>query len=146
VGQIKVVPEVWPRYRPSHPVRVNFAGVIALTGYDLTPHLSGSASPFTLTLYWQSLAPVAEDYVVFVHLLDSTGRVIDQADAPPTGNSYPTRWWSSGEMIADPHPLPPAPGTTALRLGLYQLQSGQRLPVVEATLPGQDNSVEIPWP
>jgi hypothetical protein len=141
VGQIKLVPQTWPDYQPTHPVQVNFDNTIVLTGYDLTPDTS------ILTLYWKSLAPINEDYVVFIHLLDSTGNVVAQADAPPTNNAYPTSWWSPGEIIADSHTLSASPDPGTLRLGLYHLDSGQRLTITESTLPTQDNnSVEIALP
>ncbi len=136
VGQIKLIPRQWPHYQPQQPAQVNFNQAIALVGFD--------QSADDLTLYWQSLAPVDEDYNVFVHLLDASGQVIAQADGPPTGNTYPTRWWSPGEIIADRRTLPPASGAVALRLGLYSLTTGQRLPINESSLPQQDNVVQIP--
>jgi hypothetical protein len=145
VGQIKIVPKMWPQYQPTHPTRVNFAGAIALIGYDLNPPANGEEQS-TITLYWESLAPVSEDYVVFLHLLDATGQVIAQADGPPTGNAYPTRWWAAGEVIADTHLLPASSNMMALRLGLYDLNSVQRLPISESALPSPDNSVEIALP
>ncbi len=160
VGQIKIVPKTWPRYQPNYTTHVNFAQAINLIGYDFTPSTfkpkgasrSSSTTPdpssphAQLTLYWQSLVPVSEDYVLFLHLLDSNGQTIVQADAPPTHNAYPTSWWAPGEVIADVHALPTTTGTVALRLGLYQLDSGQRLTITESNLPGQDNSVEIRLP
>jgi 4-amino-4-deoxy-L-arabinose transferase-like glycosyltransferase len=155
VGQLKIVPQTWPQYQPGHAVRVNFSEAIALIGYDLKVDRAAGeqgnegVAPegfLTLKLYWQSLAPVSEDYSVFVHLLNDRGEMIGQADGPPTNNAYPTRWWSPGEVIADTHLLPTVPGAAAIRLGLYQLASGQRLSIGESTLPQQDKSVEISLP
>lgn len=137
VGQIKVTPNTWPEYQPSHLTQVNFGNAIALTGYDLGPDL---------TLYWQSLAPVNENYTLFIHLLDAEGSVVARADGPPTGNAYPTSWWAAGETIADVHALPKQSGATRLRFGLYSLASDQRLSITESSLPIQDNSVELSLP
>lgn len=145
VGQIKIVPKTWPHYQPAQRIQVNFADTIALIGYDFIPPAEGEGQS-AVRLYWQSLAPVSEDYVVFLHLLDSSGATVAQADGPPANNAYPTRWWSPSELVADTHSLPPAPGAVALRLGLYDLASGQRLPIGESTLLSQDNSVEIALP
>ncbi len=145
IGEIKIVPKTWPHYRPTQVTQINFAKAISLIGYDFTPPVEGQGQG-AITLYWQSLAPVSEDYVVFVHLLDGRGEMIGQADAPPTNNAYPTRWWSPGEVIADTHPLPASAKMAALRLGLYDLSSGQRLVIDESSLPQQDNSVEITLP
>jgi hypothetical protein len=145
VGQVKIVPKTWPHYQPAQRTQVNFADTIALIGYDFIPPAEGEGQP-AVRLYWQSLAPVSEDYMVFLHLLDAGGITLAQADGPPANNAYPTRWWSPNEFIADTHSLPPTPGAVALRLGLYDLASGQRLPIGESTLPSQDNSVEIALP
>ncbi|MBE7553381.1 MAG: hypothetical protein HS126_20100 [Anaerolineales bacterium] len=145
VGQIKIVPKTWPRYQPAQPTQVNFANTIALIGYDFIPPAEGEGQP-AVRLYWQSLAQVSEDYIVFLHLLDASGETVAQADGPPSNNAYPTRWWSPGELVADTHSLPAAPGAVTLRVGLYDLASGQRLPIDESTLPSQDNSVEIALP
>ncbi|MCB0212024.1 MAG: hypothetical protein KDJ52_21965 [Anaerolineae bacterium] len=134
VGYLKVVPANWPEYRPAYPAAANFNNAIALTGYDLDPQL---------TLYWESLAPVSEDYNLFIHLLDADGNVIGQADAPPTQDTYPTHWWAPGEIIADSHTLPDTPGAVRVRIGFYSLSSQQRLPLIESTLPTQDNGLDI---
>jgi len=135
VGQVKIVPQSSPSYEPQQPAQVNFENTIQLIGYDLVDN--------NLALYWQSIAPINDDVVVFIHLLDSAGNIIAQADAPPTNNAYPTSWWSPGEVIADPHALPIDSNTTKIRFGLYHLDSGQRLPIADSTLPTQDHSVEV---
>jgi hypothetical protein len=140
VGYIKLVPRVWPDYQPESPAEVDFGGVIKLSGYNF------DRSTGRLTLYWQSLSPVEEDLQLFIHLLDREGGLLAQADAPPTQNSYPTSWWAPGETIADNHLLPETPGAQRVRLGLYSLNSGQRLPILSSTLPSQDNGVEIVLP
>jgi hypothetical protein len=142
VGRIKIVPKTWPDRQPDQTVRVNFDDAIALVGYDLINQPEGS----DLTLYWESIGSVAEDYSLFLHLLDADGKMVAQADAPPTNNAYPTSWWASGETIADFRSLPLAPTATHLRLGLYDLASGTRLVINESTLPAQEDSVEIDLP
>jgi hypothetical protein len=140
VGYIKLTPKVWPEYRPGNATEVDFGGAIRLIGYDFEP------SAGRLTLYWQSLSPVEEDLQLFVHLLDQEGGLLAQADAPPTENAYPTSWWASGEIVADPHLLPLVPGVKRLRLGFYSLNSGERLPITHSTLPYQDEGVEVLLP
>jgi hypothetical protein len=142
VGWIKVVPKTWAQHQPGQTVHVNFADAIALVGYDLNHEADGAK----LTLYWESIGQVDEDYNLFIHLLDGEGNTIAQADAPPTYNAYPTSWWAPGETIADVRLLPPAPDVTHLRLGLYDLATGERLVVSESTLPQQDDGVEIALP
>jgi len=135
VGQVKITPNPWPIYQPRQVVQATFDEAIKLIGYDITEQ--------SVTFYWQSLNPVSIDYTVFVHLLDEAGNVISQHDAPPTNNIYPTHWWSTGEIIADRRELPLNSQVKAMRFGLYDLLSGQRLPVTATDLPQQDNAVTI---
>lgn len=144
-GLVKLVPQPWPNYHPKTVATVNFANAIQLIGYDLAEAKEKTGS-LSLTLYWQSLAPVGTNYTLFVHLLDAAGNVVAQVDAPPTGNAYPTGWWSPGETIADRHTLPAVSGAVAVRLGFYNATTGQRLPVVESSLPVQDDGVAIELP
>ncbi len=137
VGYIKIVPQSWPHYQPENRTSVTFANAIELIGYDLTDQSQN------LTLYWRSLAPVNEDYNLFIHLLDEAGNIVAQADAPLTHKRYPTRWWIPGETITADHPLPQTPTATRLRLGLYSLTNDQRLLISESDLPAQDNNIEI---
>lgn len=105
---------------------------IALVGYDLERDAEG----MRLILHWASLAPVDQDYTVFVHLVDPSGVLAAQADGPPTGGDYPTSLWEFGEIIFDERPVPtqglPA-GTYHLRLGMYLLGTGVRLPALDAS-------------
>jgi hypothetical protein len=86
-----------------------------------------------VTLLWQSLAQVEENYQVFVHLLDAEGNKIAQADGQPVQWLRPTSTWQPGERIADryglllPDTLPG--GEYSIVVGLYHPVTGQRLPV-----------------
>jgi hypothetical protein len=135
VGHVKITPNPWPTYQPRHAVQATFGEAIRLIGYDVEGQI--------VTFYWQSLKPIAIDYTVFVHLLDEAGNVISQHDAPPTNNIYPTHWWSTGEIIADRRELPLNSHVKAIRFGLYDLLSGQRLNVTTSTLPNENNSIII---
>jgi len=83
------------------------------------------------TLYWQTEQAIPADYTVFVHLLDSQGTQVAQADAPPLDGDWPTSAWVAGQPFADPRrfdlsaSLPP--GVYNLRLGFYDPASGARL-------------------
>jgi len=94
---------------------------------------AGITSTVTLTLTWQALATVPEDYTVFVHLL-AAGTKLAQSDARPCGGECPTSGWRPGAIVVDRHPivLPPnaPPGPYRLAVGLYLLATGERVPVV----------------
>jgi hypothetical protein len=89
----------------------------------------------TLNLFWQASAPVPRDYTVFVHLLDAAGGVQAQHDGPPMQGRYPTNNWRPGQIIEDATPLTlPSdlpPGDYRLAVGMYELTTGQRLPVTD---------------
>jgi hypothetical protein len=117
-------PEVSTDYR--------FGDGIALVGYDLERGAGGTE----LILHWASLAPADQDYTVFVHLVGPDGELVAQADGPPAGGDYPTSLWEFGEIIFDERLIPtqdlPA-GTYHLRLGMYLLETGVRLPALDAS-------------
>ena len=111
---------------------------IALTGYDLEQDADG----LHLTLHWTCLAPLERDYTIFAHLIGPGGALAAQADGPPVGGDYPTSFWSPNEIIADERLVPieglPS-GTYSLRVGMYLLETGERLPATDADgahLPG----------
>lgn len=113
------------------PVGVTFGDAIRLESYTL----SASAGQLDLTLYWQAGQPLTEDYQVFVHVLDASGEIIAQDDGAPVQGRYPTSRWRAGVTIADPHTIAlPAdlPAGYHLRLGLYRLPEGTRLPISPA--------------
>ncbi len=98
-----------------------------------SPNSPTSPNSLTLKLYWQSEAPLPLDYTTFVHLRDAAGNVIAQKDQPPLGGAYPTSLWEPGEIIADeitvPLPADLPPGDFALVVGLYDINTFQRLTV-----------------
>jgi hypothetical protein len=99
-----------------------------------TPH--GGSLP--LVLYWEALAEMEQEYSVFVHLVASDGTLIGQGDGPPLNGDYPTTGWAAGERLADPHlvrlklnELEQIPPKSYLLVGLYRLEDGVRLAVVD---------------
>jgi hypothetical protein len=112
------------------------AGFVRLAGYTLTPAVIRAGQPLTLTLYWAAQAAADRDWTVFVHLLDGAGQCVAQADSQPLNGRYPTTVWGAGEIIPDGHvlslPDPLPDGPYLLLVGLYDLTSGERLPLFDA--------------
>ena len=117
------------------PMDVHFGPSIRLTG-ERTDSSTPSGGITTVTLYWQTDAPVADRYVVFAHLIDSSGKLWGQHDSEPAGGSRPTNTWQVGETIQDNHGIRVLPGTPPgeyqIEVGLYRLDNGQRLPATDA--------------
>ncbi len=142
VGPIKVggpPPGVTvPAADPQTALNVTFGDEITLLGYSWG--VAAAGEPPRLRLYWQAETQPAADYTVFVHVVGADGTLLAQADAPPAGGAYPTSLWDAGEIIADERAVPlPQEDDYSVWVGLYQPDSGQRLP-----LPGfADGALEI---
>jgi hypothetical protein len=134
IGRAKLAATYQPGVQPAVEARHNFAGEIALLGYDL-PAEAGPGDALPLTLYWQSLARPTQDYTVFVHLLDEQGNLVAQSDAPPRAGGYPTSLWTPSEVITDRHTVLLPSSLPAeryqLHVGLYAPSNGSRLSVLD---------------
>ena len=102
-----------------------------------TPGQVRAGGPFTVTLVWRSVTTVDRDYTVFVHVVSPTGITVAQADGEPQQGALPTSFWERGELVPDmavvnvPAGLPA--GEYRLILGMYEVATGQRLPVEDAS-------------
>jgi len=125
----------------------NFADRIALLDVSLpqTELTPGGQLPLELT--WQGLAPMSEDYTVFVQVLDATDRIVGQVDAWPVQGTFPTSQWTPGQVVRDPYvvqlsaDLPP--GEYRLNVGLYLLATLERLKVLDENGAAVDDRVEV---
>jgi len=119
---------------------MNFGGVMKLLGYRLLNWETGCTNPgdsLEITLYWQSLAKMNQDYAIFVHLLDENDLILAQRNTFPGLGSFPTTLWQVGDAIADTYTLTLpettyAPTSAQLEVGLYDVATGERLPVYGA--------------
>lgn len=114
----------------EHPLGINLGDRVTLLGYDLQ-HREGE---IILTFYWQARREMGEDYTVFVHLLDGE-EIVAQADNQPQDGDYPTSIWDEGEVVIDEHRLTTGelpPGEYDLWVGIYLLETMERLPVIDA--------------
>ncbi len=109
-----------------NPVKARLADRIELLGYEIE-----AGPPPTLTLYWRAKEGVEHDYSVFVHILDENGNLADQRDGPPLGGMYVTSDWLPGQIVADRRELPHLPEGGQILVGLYDLESMQRLPAYD---------------
>ena len=118
---------------PRVTVRARFGQEILLHGYAVGegPFAPGDVVP--VTLFWEADAPPGR-YKVFLHLMDDGGNLVAQNDAEPRGDLSPTFIWSVGEGVTDRHGvyLPPhvLPGIYRLRVGMYRVDTGERLPLL----------------
>ena len=105
-----------------------------LHGFNLNPTYAPGENIY-LRLFWQALAPIADDWTFFVHVLDAAGQNRLSADVAPGAGSYPTTRWQAGEWIVDevqiaiPPTLPA--GDYQVEIGFY-LSTGARIPLPTA--------------
>jgi len=102
-----------------------------------------------LTLYWRALAPLEDQYTVFVHLVGSGGSMVAQSDSPPMSGLYPTTYWQEGQIVPDRHCLEVAnelpEDRYLLEVGMYQPGTGKRLKVIDASGTPLDDRIVLGW-
>jgi len=117
----------------QHPLPATLGNQIQFLGYDLDPVSIKPGQTLHLALYWQALAEMDESYTVFTHLLDKENRIWGQKDNVPVEGTLPTCCWTKDEIITDEYEIllqPDAPpGQYVIEIGMYQLETGQRLEV-----------------
>lgn len=123
----------WPlAEKPVQQAEIDLSGQVIYAGHTLIP--LGQA--LSLTLFWKLVAPQI-DFKVFVHLRDTTGQTVAQADFLPYDGTTGFHSYAKSEGSADlfrtgtilqlPSGLPS--GSYNLFVGLYVPSSGQRVPV-----------------
>jgi hypothetical protein len=127
LGWIEIVPREGDF---PNPLRLEFDGRIALLGYELERRSAYPGESVRLTLYWQALSKMKENYTVFVHLLREGDQIwagVDKELSPPTST------WEKGEVIVEEYELVISPDAPAdvyeMEIGLYPPDMSRRLRV-----------------
>jgi hypothetical protein len=113
----------------DHRLAANLDDAIELVGY----RLARAADAIKLTLIWKSLKAIDEDYTVFTHVLDPSGRQIAGRDNPPVNGTYPTSHWMPGEHVVDEYEITnlarvaDLPQGYTIEVGMYDPETGARL-------------------
>jgi Dolichyl-phosphate-mannose-protein mannosyltransferase len=116
---------------------VTFSAPIQLEGYEIADNSIKRGDALVLFLYWRATKAISEDYTVFVHLVDSSGKVIASHDSQPHSGKSPTSGWEPGQLIVDPivlqipHYISPGLGHK-LEVGMYIAASGERLTTLDS--------------
>jgi hypothetical protein len=119
--------------------------IIKLHGFNLAPAEAAAGDLLSLTLFWQALAPITNNYAVFVHFASEDGQVLAQGDGLPLFGSRPTTSWRADEVFRDEHliqlPADLPPGRYYLWVGFYDPVTGLRPPVSVDGRPAADDRV-----
>ncbi len=132
----------------EQPSGADFGGVIVLEGSTLdAPARPQPGDVLRLRLFWRAQRELAAAYTVFTQVYDATGRMIAQNDGMPVCDQEPTNTWEPGETIVDTRALFLAadapPGRYLLVAGLYDAESGERLPLLDGSGAPVDDKVQL---
>jgi hypothetical protein len=120
-----------PAASPVGEIRAVADDMLEFVGYDLPEESLHPGDIVPLTLFWQRLETIPEDYGVFVHLVGGDGLLAAQNDSAPVAGSRPTSGWRAGEIIVDRRgvllPSELAAGEYLLLVGMYLPATGERL-------------------
>jgi hypothetical protein len=117
---------------PEYTVNYQLGEHIRLRRVRLSATTLKPGDTLTVVLIWTSDGQIQDDYTVFCHLLSESGQLVAQRDGPPIYGVRPTPSWRAGEAIEDSYDLLLgdgfAPGVYGLSLGMYDAESGLRVP------------------
>jgi hypothetical protein len=151
---------VWPTYRmpptasraevaAMQPLQADIGGVASVLGYSINSPQLHAGDTLTVRVYWQPDARTEKPYTVFIHLFTPEHGSLAQRDTYPGLGNYATSVWDVGRAFVDVYRLtipagsPPTENAYIL-LGLYDGESGQRLPVSGLNAgPPEDSWVEF---
>ena len=87
-----------------------------------------------LKLVWQATAPLPWEMTIFAHATAENGTLITQADGQAWANTLPLAQWPIGSPLTDirTFQLPASTAHPQVRIGLYNWQTGARLPLQAA--------------
>jgi 4-amino-4-deoxy-L-arabinose transferase-like glycosyltransferase len=118
-----------------NPIEVNFGDRMLLTGYDLAQRQIRTGETITLTLHWEALQAMENNYTVSAQLIDDSQRKAAQHDGWPLDGAAPTAAWQPGHSVRDDISLTIFPNAAAgpydVRIAVYVQREGKlhHLPV-----------------
>ncbi len=125
----------------GHTVGATFEGQVRLLGYDLQQN----TATVVLTLHWQAITSMGNNYKVFVHLFDpSTETIVAQRDVLAGGDTAPTSTWVPQQVLSNRVELlldkVPA-GGYSLAIGLYHPDGRLRISAPDAFTVSSDRLI-----
>ena len=117
---------------PLRTADLTWAGVTRLTGYEVTPPVIQPGQPVALNLYWQSLTDKPFEKRLFLQPVDPSGEPVNQWEGDAYGEDM-VRWRPNNGLVPTQHTLwldsNASPGPYLIRLGFFDPETGQRLPL-----------------
>lgn len=139
---------------PTEIPAVQFGGQIKLLGCDIEQH----GTKWTITLVWKAIDQPKADYSIFIRAI-LNGQLIAATDTILQGNiqmssgadvtNLPTSvWWAVNGLAQSTHTLTLVPGDPmpdAIYIGLYDAQTGAKMPAFQGNVVFEQNRVMV-WP
>ncbi len=135
---------------------VQFGGFVRLLGYDIGGLDFWPGRRLTMHLFWQVIKQPKADYMIFIHLRDKDGNVIQAWDGPVSwthdGNAYSTLVWEPGEYIVDERQLNfngqdvEHGNDYKMVVGMYDLATQERVPMtINGKAAGEGYKITAPF-
>jgi hypothetical protein len=112
-------------------------GVLQLAGVQVPPEQTTTpgGEPIEVTLFWQALEPVGQDYLSNVHVLGREMTSVGQVNRYPGGGMIPTSMWQPGQIWRDVYHVnvsrdAQAPARLQIKTGLFDTELEQDLQAV----------------
>lgn len=117
------------------PMSLRFGEVIELLGYD-RPEPVRPGDEAKVTLCWQAVAPISQNYTVFLEIVGPDGQGYGRLVTYPGRGNYATSLWAVRVPFCDRYVVPvgstlPTPAVAEVRVSLLLTTdvNGERLPV-----------------
>jgi hypothetical protein len=105
-----------------NPVSITFEDQLRLVGWQVDRRVAVQGETIHLTLYWECVGEMHENYTVFTQIVDDRGQKWAQWDAWPA--ELPTSTWQVGDAFEDRYELSldgnTPPGAKSLIMGVYR--------------------------
>jgi len=115
-------------------VDINFGGQIKLVGYELNGQEWHPGDDLLVTMYWEALDDLDEDYWLLMRLVHRRGYDLIFKDGCPSAGRYTTDHWKKGDVIPSVHRLRIPDGAAdhnyRLTLSMHPFGSEEWLPVL----------------
>ena len=145
-GQVRVVEAGGVSARPATSHQAIFGELAGLVHAETTADGDG----LKVMSAWDCLGTFDAQDTIFVHALNASGQLAAQADGDPLRGLFPLPECRPGEQIRDVRFIALPPGAYAIRVGIYNRVSGERLTAVDANgqaLPDEAATIgQVVWP
>ncbi len=117
-------------------VEITYGDQFELVAYRLPSREVLPGQSLVVELGWRALAPMQDDYSIFVHLYGPDGDLLGQADTFPGGGLLPSSHWAAGDQYVDRIEVPvardaEAPAMGRVVVGLYLHDEMTMLPACD---------------